>query len=90
MKKSPIVSLPCVICGDDAVVPIDARLCERHTNRMNAAADLKPLSDCPSCTARAIVLLTPRQRLAQPDDTTHVCHPLLGGCNQGFTDSRSR
>lgn len=51
---------------------------------------LKPLCDCPLCGKRAIVELTPEQRLAQPDDTTHVCHPALGGCNHGFTDSRTR
>lgn len=49
-----------------------------------------PLCNCPKCGAFAIVELTPRQRLAQPDDTTHVCNPALGGCNHGFTDSRSR
>lgn len=52
--------------------------------------ELVPLCDCPRCSARAIVELTPRQRLEQPDDTTHVCHPLLGGCNHGFTDDRTR
>ncbi len=51
---------------------------------------LVPLADCPLCGKRAIVALTPEQRLAQPDDTTHVCHPLLGGCNHGFTDERVR
>lgn len=48
------------------------------------------LCPCPLCGAHAIVALTPPQRLAQPDDTTHVCNPLLGGCNHGFTDSRTR
>jgi hypothetical protein len=51
---------------------------------------LKPLCACPECGVRAIVELTPEQQLAQPDDTTHVCHPALGGCNHGFTDSRTR
>lgn len=51
---------------------------------------LKPLCACPQCGARAVVELTPEQRLAQPDDTTHVCHPALGGCNHGFTDRRTR
>lgn len=46
---------------------------------------LKPLCDCPACGVRAIVALSPAQRLAQPDDTSHVCHPALGGCNHGFT-----
>lgn len=51
---------------------------------------LMPLCACPKCGAHAIVLLTPAQRFAQPDDTTHVCHPTLGGCNHGFTDDRTR
>lgn len=51
---------------------------------------LIPLCRCPKCGAQAIVLLTPKERLAQPDDTTHVCHPGLGGCNHGFTDDRTR
>jgi len=55
-----------------------------------AVASLVPLCPCPRCGVRAIVELTPAQRLAQPDDTTHVCHPLLGGCNHGFTDDRTR
>lgn len=46
---------------------------------------LIPLCNCPKCDAYAIVALTPKQRLAQPDDTSHVCHPALGGCNHGFT-----
>ncbi len=51
---------------------------------------LRPLTWCPLCGTLAIVALTPVQRLAQPDDTTHVCHPALGGCNHGFTDDRTR
>ena len=51
---------------------------------------LVPLCRCKLCGAEAIVELTPEQRLAQPDDTTHVCHPALGGCNHGFTDERTR
>lgn len=37
-----------------------------------------------SCGVRAVVPLTEKQRAKQPDATTHVCHPALGGCNQGF------
>jgi hypothetical protein len=51
---------------------------------------LEPLCNCPKCGKLAIVELTPAQRLAQPDDTTHVCHPALDGCNFGFTDDRTR
>lgn len=40
---------------------------------------------CPACGRRwSIVELPPSLRAAQPDDTTHVCHPLAGGCNHGF------
>lgn len=45
---------------------------------------------CPQCHTWAIVELTPKQRLSQTDDTTHICHPGLGGCNTGFTDDRTR
>lgn len=39
---------------------------------------------CSSCGAIALVKL-PRKILAQqPDGTTHMCHPLAGGCNLGF------
>lgn len=39
---------------------------------------------CPECGAFAVVQL-PREILAdQTDGTTHVCHPGVGGCNQGF------
>ena len=39
---------------------------------------------CLLCFAFAVVPLTPQQLAKQPDATTHVCHPALGGCNQGF------
>jgi len=42
------------------------------------------LRACPICVARAIVELTARLKKLQPDDTTLVCHPGFGGCNQGF------
>ncbi len=41
-------------------------------------------SGCPFCRKMTVVPLTRKQRAAQPDDTTHVCHPSIGGCNQGF------
>lgn len=43
---------------------------------------------CPLCGAIAVVPLTPAQLAAQPDNTTHVCHPHLGGCNHGFGPAR--
>ena len=63
---------------------------KRNAKVLATAVPLVPLCNCPMCEAHAIVALTPEQRLAQPDDTTHVCHPLLGGCNHGFTDERTR
>ena len=39
---------------------------------------------CTLCGKVAVVPLTSEQRRAQPDDTTHVCHPGFGGCNQGY------
>lgn len=40
---------------------------------------------CTLCEVRAVLPLDPGTRMAQPDATTHVCHPVLGGCNHGFT-----
>jgi hypothetical protein len=39
---------------------------------------------CGMCGVNAVVPLTPGQLASQPDSTTHVCHPALGGCNHGF------
>lgn len=39
---------------------------------------------CPLCRAFAVIELPPAVLAEQPDDTTHVCHPLIGGCNHGF------
>jgi len=39
---------------------------------------------CPLCGMFAVVPLTPKQLAAQPDNTTHVCHPAFDGCNVGF------
>lgn len=43
-----------------------------------------PIGHCPLCGVRAICLLPPGLLAAQPDGTTHVCHPAHGGCNTGF------
>lgn len=40
--------------------------------------------DCPTCGARALVMLTGALLKAQPDGTNIVCHPGFGGCNGGF------
>lgn len=41
---------------------------------------------CKMCGAHAVIRLPPAVRAEQPDDTTHVCHPVAGGCNHGFSD----
>lgn len=41
---------------------------------------------CSKCGAFAIIRLPPTIQAEQPDDTTHVCHALAGGCNHGFSD----
>lgn len=40
---------------------------------------------CPFCGIPAVVALPPPELAKQPDDTTHVCHPSIGGCNTGFS-----
>lgn len=42
------------------------------------------LTRCPLCNALAIILLPDEVLADQPDSTTHVCHPIAGGCNHGF------
>lgn len=42
---------------------------------------------CPLCLAvDSIVALPPPLLKKQPDNTTHVCHPMRGGCNHGFAE----
>lgn len=43
---------------------------------------------CPDCGRRCIVPLPKPMAEQQPDATTHVCHPSIGGCNQGFEVDR--
>jgi hypothetical protein len=45
---------------------------------------------CPFCFKRAVVKLPPWLIEVQPDETTHVCHPVLNGCNHGFADQRGQ
>jgi hypothetical protein len=42
---------------------------------------------CQLCGAKAVVPLTPEQLALTKDDTVAVCHPVLDGCNTGFTVS---
>ena len=39
---------------------------------------------CPYCGHQSITELPPPILAQQTDGTTHVCHPGLDGCNQGF------
>lgn len=39
---------------------------------------------CPMCGVAAVVELPAPILAEQPDETTHVCHPMAGGCNHGF------
>lgn len=48
------------------------------------SVDARDVLACPLCGERAVMRLTQDQLKAQPDDTTLVCHPALGGCNHGF------
>lgn len=41
---------------------------------------------CQKCGAVAVVRLPELLLEEQPDDTTHVCHPVAGGCNHGFAE----
>ncbi len=43
---------------------------------------------CPFCSQLSIVPLDPVDLAKQPDETTHVCHPWLGGCNHGFAEEK--
>ena len=44
----------------------------------------KAAQKCPLCGVKAVCKLPEAIRAEQPDGTTHVCHPLMGGCNHGF------
>ncbi len=41
---------------------------------------------CPFCGKVAITSLPPRLLARETDGTTHLCHPLLDGCNHGFAE----
>jgi hypothetical protein len=41
---------------------------------------------CHFCRVPAVLPLDEATRAKQPDDSTHVCHPALGGCNQGYSN----
>lgn len=39
---------------------------------------------CPFCLKTTVVELPPPIAAQQVDGTTHVCLPVIGGCNHGF------
>jgi len=41
---------------------------------------------CPMCGRKSVVPLQADELAEQPDETTHVCHPAISGCNHGFED----
>lgn len=41
---------------------------------------------CMLCKKKAVVRLPTPIIVEQPDETTHVCHPELGGCGHGFAE----
>lgn len=41
-------------------------------------------SPCQFCGKLTVTALPPPLLAKQPDNTTHVCNPALGGCNHGF------
>lgn len=43
------------------------------------------VSHCPFCAMAAVTPLPEAIRAKQPDNTSHVCNPYIGGCNHGFT-----
>ena len=89
----------CAACQDAARARHYARLSEQFSRRAGlkyAARAKKQLQGsfapvsvtldqaCQFCGKRAIIELPPALRAEQTDGTTHVCHPLAGGCNHGF------
>ncbi len=59
------------------ITPFKEALKQQHTSQEALR--------CSFCSKVAVVDLAPHLLAQQPDDTTHVCHPVLGGCNQGFS-----
>jgi hypothetical protein len=58
----------------------------RKLRGVEAVAPVK----CPMCGRLAVLPLTAALLKFQPDDTTHVCHPDIGGCNHGFAVDKPR
>ena len=59
-------------------MPFKEALKEKHTSQ--------PARLCSMCGKVAVVDLAPHFLAKQTDGTTHVCHPVLGGCNHGFSN----
>lgn len=80
-------------CNNDAFGNGPCRECRAEFDRRRAQREqdhargigTRVVNPCPKCGKRSLALLTLEQRQAQPDATMIVCHPLLGGCNHGFS-----
>lgn len=87
---SPLAAKPAAPAhtGAEMLSEYEKDRAEGFTPEVCLMSDLKASAKlCPICASLAVVPLTRKQRAAQPDSTTHVCHPTLGGCNQGFGPS---
>lgn len=69
-KGDRVVTTPCI-------QPFKEAMAQAHTSQ--------PARLCPICRTRAVVDLDPFNLAKQPDETTHICHPVLKGCNHGFS-----
>ncbi len=55
-----------------------------RANRPKESIHTPVVGPCQFCHKLAVVALPVEFAAKQADNTTHVCHPVLGGCNQGF------
>ena len=60
-----------------------------HKDGTSEASDRLELP-CPLCDVDALAFLPDALLAVQPDDTSVVCVPALGGCNHGFAMDSTR
>lgn len=73
--------------GPGFLIDAGAERCVWVLDGENYNCEIMP-GACPFCLVVAVTELPPPLLAMQPDGTTHVCHPALGGCNHGFADTR--
>lgn len=79
--RKPRNAAQIIVTVDMLPAPLAAQLRARIEREFGAALP----HVCLSCfRSNTIVPLPPALLAKQPDSTTHVCHPTLGGCNHGF------